>query len=188
MLKRLYIENVAIIEKVEIEFFDGLCVLSGETGAGKSIIIDSINALCGGRVSRDLIRTGANSAVVSAVFDNVPESVRLEAQQMGLSADNGLLLRREMYLSGHNACHINGQPAALSMLRQLGTKLINIHGQHDGLYLLDENLHIDYLHTVSAQLLSKQTTAPVHADKVGLNTDYELRSFSLLSLLEHSPE
>ncbi|MBQ2865442.1 MAG: DNA repair protein RecN [Clostridia bacterium] len=145
MLKRLYIENVAIIEKVEIEFFDGLCVLSGETGAGKSIIIDSINALCGGRVSRDLIRTGANSAVVSAVFDNVPESVRLEAQQMGLSADDGLLLRREMYLSGHNACHINGQPAALSMLRQLGTKLINIHGQHDGLYLLDENLHIDYL-------------------------------------------
>ncbi len=145
MLKRLYIENVAIIEKIEIEFERGLCVLSGETGAGKSIIIDSINALCGGRVSRELIRTGANSAVVSAVFEDIPDSVKAAASDMGVDAADGLLLRREMYLSGHNACHINGQPAALGMLRQLGTLLINIHGQHDGLYLLDENLHIDYL-------------------------------------------
>ena len=145
MLKRLYIENVAIIEKVEIEFMDGFCVLSGETGAGKSIIIDSINALCGGRVSRELIRTGANSAVVSAVFENIPDSVSSAAAEMGVDTSDGLVFRREMYLSGHNACHINGQPASQSMLRQLGTQLINIHGQHDGLYLLDENMHIDYL-------------------------------------------
>ncbi|MBQ9858377.1 MAG: DNA repair protein RecN [Oscillospiraceae bacterium] len=145
MLKRLFIENVAIIEKVDIEFMNGLCVLSGETGAGKSIIIDSINALTGGRVSREMIRTGANSAVVSAVFEDISQEAKAAAEQMGFDPSDGLLLKREMYLSGHNSCHINGQPATLAMLRQLGTVLINIHGQHDGLYLLDENLHIDYL-------------------------------------------
>ncbi len=146
MLKRLYIENIAIIEKVEIEFMPGLCVLSGETGAGKSIIIDSINALTGSRVSRDIIRTGANSATVSAVFEGIPERVSEIATSMGVNVSDGeIVMRREMYVSGHNSCHINGQPATLNMLRQLGSLLINIHGQHDGMHLLNEELHIDYL-------------------------------------------
>jgi len=146
MLKRLYIENIAIIEKVEIEFMPGLCVLSGETGAGKSIIIDSINALTGSRVNRDIIRTGSNSATVSAFFEGIPERVSKIASSMGVDISDGeLVMRREMYISGHNSCHINGQPATLNMLRQLGSLLINIHGQHDGLHLLNEELHIDYL-------------------------------------------
>ena len=146
MLKRLYIENIAIIEKIEIEFMPGLCVLSGETGAGKSIIIDSINALTGSRVNRDIIRTGANSATVSAVFEGISERVSELALSMGVDLSDGeIVMRREMYVSGHNSCHINGQPATLNMLRQLGSLLINIHGQHDGLHLLNEELHIDYL-------------------------------------------
>lgn len=146
MLKRLYIENIAIIEKVEIEFMPGLCVLSGETGAGKSIIIDSINALTGARISRDIIRTGENSALVSAVFEQLPDEVNNIAKSIGVDIeDDTLVLKREMYISGHNSCHINGQPATLQMLRHLGSILINIHGQHDGLHLLNEELHIEYL-------------------------------------------
>ena len=116
MLKRLYIENIAIIEKVEIEFMPGLCVLSGETGAGKSIIIDSINALTGARISRDIIRTGENSALVSAVFEQLPDEVNNIAKSIGVDIeDDTLVLKREMYISGHNSCHINGQPATLQM-------------------------------------------------------------------------
>lgn len=146
MLKRLYIENIAIIEKVEIEFMPGLCVLSGETGAGKSIIIDSINALSGGRVSRDIIRTGENSATVSAVFQDLNDNVIDIVKSFGIDISDGeLIIKREMYLSGHNSCHINGQPATLQMIKQLGNLIINIHGQHDGLHLLNDELHIEYL-------------------------------------------
>ena len=146
MLKRLYIENIAIIEKIEVDFMPGLCVLSGETGAGKSIIIDSISALCGGRASRDIIRTGSNSAVVSAIFEDLNDKVVNYIKNLGIDVFDGtLLIRREMFLSGHNSCHINGQPATLQMLKLVGNMLINIHGQHDGLNLLNDDLHIDYL-------------------------------------------
>ena len=146
MLRSLSIENIAVIEKADIDFEDGFSVLSGETGAGKSIIIDSIHAILGLRVSRELIRTGASSASVTAYFDRVDRRAIEKAQQMGFVChDDTLLIRREMHLDGRNVCRINGKPAVLSMLRELSGMLVNIHGQHDGQHLMDENLHIDYL-------------------------------------------
>ncbi|MBQ3091686.1 MAG: DNA repair protein RecN [Clostridia bacterium] len=146
MLRSLSIENIAVIEKADIDFEDGFSVLSGETGAGKSIIIDSINAILGLRVSRELIRTGATVASVTAYFDRVDRKAIEKARQMGFDChDDTLLIRREMHMDGRNVCRINGKPAVLSMLRELSGMLVNIHGQHDGQHLLDENLHIDYL-------------------------------------------
>ncbi len=146
MLKHLYIENIAIIEKLETDFYPGLCVLSGETGAGKSIIIDSINAVTGARMSREMIRTNEKSAVVAALFEDISDEAVRTAEEMGISVtDKTLLLKREIFLSGHNICHINGIPATLQMLRQIGILLIKINGQHDGLHLLDDANHIDYL-------------------------------------------
>lgn len=146
MLRSLSIDNVAVIEHADIEFEDGFSVLSGETGAGKSIIIDSINAILGFRVSRELIRTGASSASVSAYFDNVGDEALEKASQMGFAVDDKTLtISRQMHLDGRNICRVNGKPAGLAMLRELSGILVNIHGQHDGQNLLDENLHIDYL-------------------------------------------
>lgn len=146
MLRSLSIDNVAVIEHADIEFEDGFSVLSGETGAGKSIIIDSINAILGFRVSRELIRTGASSASVSAYFDEVGDEALEKASQMGFAVDDKTLtISRQMHLDGRNICRVNGKPAGLAMLRELSGILVNIHGQHDGQNLLDENLHIDYL-------------------------------------------
>ena len=146
MLRSLSIENIAVIERTDIDFEDGFTVLSGETGAGKSIIIDSINAILGQRVSRELIRTGASMASVTAVFDRVEPTALHLAVDLGLEVrDDTLSISRQMYPDGRNVCRINGRPAVLAMLRQLGVLLVNIHGQHDGQNLLDENLHIDYL-------------------------------------------
>ncbi len=146
MLRSLSIENVAVIERADIDFEDGFTVLSGETGAGKSIIIDSINAILGQRVSRELIRTGASSASVTAVFDGLTEQTLKLASEFGFDVSDGALsVSRQMYPDGRNICRINGRPAVLGMLRQLAGELVNIHGQHDGRDLLDESLHIDYL-------------------------------------------
>ena len=146
MLKTICIENIAVIERADIEFQNGFHVLSGETGAGKSIIIDAIHALSGGRVSRDLIRTGQNRACVTALFCDVPEKAKSIAAELGFPAEDGvLLIRREMFADGRNSCKVNGLPATLSVLKTLGEALIRIHGQHDGQYLLNEQLHIDYL-------------------------------------------
>ncbi len=146
MLRSLSIDNIAVIEHADIDFEDGFTVLSGETGAGKSIIIDSINAILGFRVSRELIRTGASSASVSALFDSVGDAALEKAAQMGYpSEDKTLTVSRQMYPDGRNICRVNGKPAGLAMLRELSGILVNIHGQHDGQNLLDENLHIDYL-------------------------------------------
>lgn len=146
MLRSLSIENIAVIERADIEFDDGFSVLSGETGAGKSIIIDSINAILGFRVSRELIRTGASFAFVSAYFDRIDKRAMDKAREMGFDIhDDTILISREMYLDGRNICKINGKPAVLSMLRDLSGMLVNIYGQHDGQNLLDEGLHIDYL-------------------------------------------
>lgn len=146
MLRSLSIDNIAVIEHADIDFEDGFTVLSGETGAGKSIIIDSINAILGFRVSRELIRTGASSASVSALFDSVGDAALEKAAQMGYpTEDKSLTVSRQMYPDGRNICRVNGKPAGLAMLRELSGILVNIHGQHDGQNLLDENLHIDYL-------------------------------------------
>ena len=146
MLKQLYIENIAVIEQAELVLYDGFHVLSGETGAGKSIIIDALNALSGGRISRELIRTGQEKAYVSAIFCKISPASKLCAEQLGYSLDQDeLVLSREMYLDGRNICRIGGKPASLSMLKSLAPLLFSIHGQHDGQHLLNELLHIDYL-------------------------------------------
>lgn len=146
MLTELYIENIAVIEKTNIEFTNGLNVLTGETGAGKSIVIDAISAVLGRRTSRELVRTGADSAYVSARFCNVGEAVIKTLEELNYSLEDGsLLIEREFTLSGKNNCRINGRPAALSVLKESGRYLINIHGQHESYELMSPDLHISYI-------------------------------------------
>ena len=146
MLQTLYIENIAVIEKSAIDFSRGLNVLTGETGAGKSIIIDAINAIMGQRTSRDIIRTGASSAFVSAQFDNVNAAVRRKLEEFGFDSDEDeLLLQRTLSASGKSTCKINGRPATAAMLREIAAGLINIHGQHESYELFSPETHIDYI-------------------------------------------
>ena len=145
MLSILHIENVAVIESADIQFDGGFNVLTGETGAGKSIVVDAIGAVLGGRTSRDLIRTGAKSALVSAQFTDLPDLDWFEEQGMGPDEDGTLLLQRELRGDGKNVCRLNGRPVTLSQLRDLGHQLLDIHGQHDGQRLLDPGSHLDYL-------------------------------------------
>lgn len=146
MLRQLYIENIAVIEKADISFADGFNVLSGETGAGKSIIIDSLVAIMGGRVSREIIRTGETRALVCASFGGISlQAMEYAARQGFAPQDSEVALKREIFVDGRNNCKINGLPATLTQLRGLGSLLLSIHGQHDGQHLLNEALHIDYL-------------------------------------------
>ena len=144
MLELLHIENIAIIEAADIKFAPGFNALTGETGAGKSIVIDSLSAVLGQRTSRELIRTGADKAFVSAAFSGVEPGL---TEELGIQPepDGTLLLQREIQTDGKNVCRINGRPVTVSQLRALGTRLLNIHGQHDGQQLLDEEQHIVYL-------------------------------------------
>ena len=145
MLHLLHIENIAVIEKADIAFDRGFNALTGETGAGKSIVIDALGAVLGQRTSRDLIRTGAAKAFVSAVFTDVAEDLEALAAN-GLTPEAGeLLLQREIFADGKNACRANGRPITVAQLRQIGSSLLNIHGQHDGQLLLDEERHGEYL-------------------------------------------
>ena len=145
MLQVLHIENIAVIEEADITFDAGFNALTGETGAGKSIVIDAMGAVLGERTPRDLIRTGAAKAFVSAVFTAVPADLRALSDN-GVAADGGeLLLQREIYADGKNVCRANGRPITVAQLRQVGRNLLNIHGQHDGQLLLDEERHGDYL-------------------------------------------
>jgi DNA repair protein RecN (Recombination protein N) len=145
MLELLHIENIAVIEESEIRFHTGFNALTGETGAGKSIVIDALGAVLGGRTSRDLIRTGAEKAFVSAEFSRVPESLPA-LQGSGIAPEDGtLLLQRELFADGKNLCRINGRPVTVAQLRDIGSQLLNIHGQHDGQQLLDEEQHETYL-------------------------------------------
>ena len=142
MLTSLKIENVAIIESAAIEFGCGLNVLTGETGAGKSIVIDSINAILGERTSRDIIRTGAQSAKVYAVFEDVNERVRNFLDENGIDCEDGvLIINRTLSREGKNVCRINGAPVTVSMLREIGGELIDIHGQHDNQSLFSPEKH-----------------------------------------------
>lgn len=145
MLSLLHIENIAVISQADIAFEPGFNVLTGETGAGKSIVIDSIGAVIGARTSRDLIRTGAKSARVSAVFQQLPELPWFELQDLRPDENGQLLLERTIQPDGKNTCRVNGRPILVSQLRELGQQLLNIHGQHDGQQLLDETCHLDYL-------------------------------------------
>ena len=143
MLSTLHIENIAVIESVDIQFAPGFNVLTGETGAGKSIVIDAISAILGERTYRDVIRTGASKAFVSAVFQDIPALSWFEENHVPYEPE--LLLTRELSADGRNLCRVNSQPVSVAVLRALGAQLINIHGQHDSQQLFDEENHLRYL-------------------------------------------
>ncbi len=143
MLSSLHIENIAVIESADIVFAPGFNVLTGETGAGKSIVIDAISAILGERTYRDVIRTGASKAFVSAVFQDVPEADWFTDNHVPYEPE--LLVQRELSADGRNICRVNGQAVSVAVLRRLGEQLINIHGQHDSQQLFDEDNHLRYL-------------------------------------------
>ena len=145
MLSSLQIENVAVIQKAEVHFKPGLNVLTGETGAGKSILIDSINAILGNRTSKDLVRTGASKAVIRAAFEQVPDAVLTSLEKAGYERSDALMLSREITAEGKSTCRINGMPATASVLRELCGGLININGQHDSVGLLNPARHLGIL-------------------------------------------
>ncbi len=158
MLNSLFIENIAVIEKTEIELFPGLNILTGETGAGKSIVIDAINAVLGQRTSREIIRNGADSATVFATFSGVNDTVLRKLNDNGYSIeDDELIISRTLSLSGKNSCRINGKPSSVTFLRELGLNLINIHGQHESYELFSPDTHITYIDNLAgnADLLSQ---------------------------------
>ena len=145
MLSSLQIENLAVIQKAEVHFKPGLNVLTGETGAGKSILIDSINAILGNRTSKDLVRTGASKAVIRAAFEQVPDAVLNSLEKAGYERSDALMLSREITAEGKSTCRINGMPATASVLRELCGGLININGQHDSVGLLNPARHLGIL-------------------------------------------
>ena len=157
MLLRLHIENLALIDKTEIEFGLGLNVLTGETGAGKSIMIDSITAIIGGRLSRDLIRTGAEKAIVEGLFlINAEEKIKqLEEYGIAVEEDKSILIVREFFQNGKNICRVNGRMVTVTTLKQLGQLLIDIHGQHDNQSLLETQSHIAFLDSFIGQDIEK---------------------------------
>ena len=144
MLSVLHIENIAVIEQAEILFEGGFNVLTGETGAGKSIVIDAISAILGERTYRDVIRTGANRAFVSAIFTNIPQYDWFSENQVEFDPQE-LQVQREIYADGRNVCRVNGRPVSVASLKKLGGRLINNHGQHDSQQLFDEENHLTYL-------------------------------------------
>ena len=155
MLRLLHIENIAVIEQADILFEDGFNVMTGETGAGKSIVIDAISAILGERAYRDMIRTGMNKASVRAVFDRVPKLDWFSEND--IPYEDEITVQREIFLDGKNLCKVNGLPVSVSVLKKLGFQLINIHGQHDSAALFDENYHLSFLddYACNEQLLEE---------------------------------
>ncbi len=147
MLQSLHIENVAVVEKTDITFGRGLTVLTGETGAGKSIVIDAINALLGERITRDVVRNGADRAYIAGMFDELPDEVLafLKEQELFPEEDGTLLIQRSLTADGKGSCRVGGRPTTVSVLRQLGRMLVNIHGQHENQALLSAERHVEYL-------------------------------------------
>ena len=143
MLSELHIENIAVIEKTDIEFTRGLNVFTGETGAGKSIIIDSLNAVLGNRTSRELVRTGSEQALVTAVFEDAMAEAWLKDND--IPAEDSLILQRKLQADGKSSCRVNGIPVSAAQMRELASTLVDIHGQNDGLRLLDERSHLGFL-------------------------------------------
>lgn len=151
MLKSLNIENIAVIEKADIDFSEGLNVMTGETGAGKSIIVDSINAILGERTSKELVRNGSNNASVTALFDDVNDKVTEKLEELGINSedDGNLIIQRIISALGKSTCRINGIPCTVSMLKEVGSLLVNIHGQHDSQALLNPDFHINFVDMLS---------------------------------------
>ena len=168
MLSLLHIENIAVIESADISFDQGFNVLTGETGAGKSIVIDAISAILGQRAYRDMIRTGTAKASVRAVFRDVPQLSWFE--ENGVEYDPETMIQREIYQDGKNVCRVNGALVSVSILHKLGIQLINIHGQHDSASLFDEDNHLSFL--------------DAFADNEALREDY-LEKYKAVSKLRH---
>ena len=145
MLASLKIENVAVIEKAEVNFTPGFNVLTGETGAGKSILIDSINAILGNRTSRELVRSGAQKSCIWATFESIPASVKKQLEKCGYEVTDDLLLYREINAEGKGSCRVNGMPATAAVVRDISSGLLSIHGQHDSQSLTNPALHLDLL-------------------------------------------
>lgn len=147
MLKTLVIENIAVIKKAQIEFTSGLNVLTGETGAGKSIVVDSINAILGERTSRELVRAGSDNAFVNAYFEDINDDVKLKLNEydIPIEEDGSLLLSRKISAGGKSVCRVNGLPVTVSILKDIGTHLVNIHGQHDSQALLNPDFHYKFV-------------------------------------------
>ena len=145
MLSQLFIKNVAVIESASIDFENGFNVFTGETGAGKSILIDSINAVLGGRTSRDLVRIGEGKAVVSAVFTDISDKAEKILEELGYEVEDELMVSREISAEGKSVCKVNMRPATAGVLKQLSSVLIDVHGQHDSAILQNPELHIGYI-------------------------------------------
>lgn len=146
MLKELYIENLVVIEKATINFSDGFNVFTGETGAGKSILINGINAILGQRVSKDIVRSGAKKSIINALFDDVSQGVKVLLNEIGIECDDGnIVLEREISSDGKSVARVNGRAVSASSLREIGLMLVDIHGQHDNILLLDSAKHLEIL-------------------------------------------
>ena len=168
MLSSLQIENVAVIQKANVHFEKGLNVLTGETGAGKSILIDSINAILGNRTSKDLVRTGAAKAVIRAAFEDVPSAVLDSLEKAGYERSEALLLSREITAEGKSTCRINGMPATAAVLRELCGGLININGQHDSVGLLNPARHEGILDAYAQNSAEYQAYYAIYRELVGV--------------------
>lgn len=168
MLSSLQIENVAVIQKANVHFEKGLNVLTGETGAGKSILIDSINAILGNRTSKDLVRTGAAKAVIRAAFEDVPPAVLDSLEKAGYESSEALLLSREITAEGKSTCRINGMPATAAVLRELCGGLININGQHDSVGLLNPARHEGILDAYAQNSAEYQAYYAIYRELVGV--------------------
>ena len=168
MLSSLQIENVAVIQKANVHFKKGLNVLTGETGAGKSILIDSINAILGNRASKDLVRTGAAKAVIRAAFEDVPPAVLDSLEKAGYERSEALLLSREITAEGKSTCRINGMPATAAVLRELCGGLININGQHDSVGLLNPARHEGILDAYAQNSAEYQAYYAIYRELVGV--------------------
>ncbi len=182
MLSRLHIENIAVIENADLELEEGFNVLTGETGAGKSILIDSINLALGERVSKDIVRTGSGSAHVSALFTGISKSAAQELASLGYECDDDLLIQRDISADGRGNCRISGRPATVSIVRSVGRLLINIHGQHDNQALLSPEKHVNYLDKFAGtgEQLDDYTAAyrevkGIEAELEGIQTDEALK-------------
>ena len=173
MLSSLQIENVAVIQKADVHFEKGLNVLTGETGAGKSILIDSINAILGNRTSKDLVRTGAAKAVIRAAFENVPPAVLDSLEKAGYERSEALLLSREITAEGKSTCRINGMPATAAILRELCGGLININGQHDSVGLLNPAHHESILDAYAQNRTEYQEYYAVYRELVKVKRELD---------------
>lgn len=182
MLKDLGIENIAVIEKADIEFSAGLNVLTGETGAGKSIVVDSINAILGERTSKELVRNGTDNGYVTAVFDNVSNQVKEKLDEFCIDCDDELIINRRISVNGKSSCRINGVLCTVSMLKEIGQLLVNIHGQHDSQNLLNPDFHyrfvdayIDNFDLLEEYKATFKNLVSIRKQLKALSTDVETR-------------